>query len=205
MNWLEDKATYEKLARQIEPTAILTTNLALVWVWVLGVILTLGFLPLAISWKKFLDQYSMTVGPVQGYPRRRVRLARRLIVHECGHSAQVAFVGWFVPVLGWLHRKVRVWVGLPFWLVIYFLVLRFPFMRFGCFYCELDADRRVWRWWMAEEQVSLDEIEAYILSRVDALSGREYVWAVTRGFALKRYKRAFDKDANGHFPNRIKK
>ncbi|MHC4181518.1 MAG: hypothetical protein ACYSWU_28825, partial [Planctomycetota bacterium] len=61
--------------------------------------------------RRFLQDYASVLGPIQAYPRQWNCIPRPLIVHEVRHTRQCLFAGWFVPILGWVGKRPRVWAG----------------------------------------------------------------------------------------------
>jgi len=190
-SWLDQREYYKAFAKRIEPTSIIVSNVWLVWLWFIGVILSLGVLIFAIPLKTFLARYSITFGPVQGYPRAYSALAESTIVHEGNHTKQVVAFGWLFPVLGWISRKLRVWVGLPFFAITYFGLFPIPYLGFGRFYLELNADRHTIAWMLTEGRYPQSVVRDYVVSRALSLSSRSYVWAVSQRFALTKYNKLF--------------
>ena len=115
MSWVDEKAKYDAIAAQIEPAAVVMTKDHWLWsaAWYFLAVITLGLIMLGMGKTKFLTRYATTLGPWHGYPRDWPALSKRLLTHECRHTTQFVFAGWFVPVLGWFFgRKVRAVVGL---------------------------------------------------------------------------------------------
>jgi hypothetical protein len=149
VSWIDDREQYQAIAAKIDPAATLFTKDHWVWTaaWIGLIVITLGLAAIGMPLKKFLERYATTLGPFHGYPSAWPALSKRLLVHECRHTTQFVFAGWFVPVLGWFFgRKVRAVCGLLPMAVVYGLVI-FPIgLALGRWLLELDADRTSWRW-----------------------------------------------------------
>lgn len=145
-SWVIHKQKYQRIASEIEPAARLSTKDALLWKAVAAILMVVSFGRL--GYRRFLDDYATTFGPIQAYPVGLDGLSTRLLVHECRHTTQAVWLGWSFPVLGWFFgRRVRAYAGLPLMAVLYLL---FPLIPVGMCLCrwlfELDADRASWRW-----------------------------------------------------------
>lgn len=145
--WVINRYRYERIAREIEPAAKLSTKDSLLWKTVAVILhgITFGGFP----YRRFLTEFATTFGPIQAYPREFETLSTRLLVHECRHTTQAVWLGWAFPILGWFFgRRVRAFAGLPFLFVLYL----FPGPLLPVGFClgrwlfELDADRTAWRW-----------------------------------------------------------
>ena len=191
MSWLDSKQQYIIAARRIESTVQVVSKDHWLWsaLWWVGVIFTLGALALGISKSVFLERFATTIGPVQGYPSSWSLLKMRTIAHESRHTKQVVFFGWFVPVLGWITRSIRAWVGLIPGFCVYFL-LPFPvYLAFGRYYLELDADK-VSFMTMLEGGESAAVVLERAESRAITLSGGSYLWCWPRSWAKKMHRKA---------------
>lgn len=148
-SWVEERAKYEAIAAEIEPAAVLVTKDHWIWtaLWIGLVAITFGLALIGMGRTKFLTQYATSLGPWHGYPSSFPVLSKYLLVHECRHTSQFVFAGWFVPVLGWFFgRKVRAVVGLLPMAIVYGLVVLPIGLAVGRWQLELDADRTAWRW-----------------------------------------------------------
>jgi hypothetical protein len=181
MSWVDQRAEYEAFARSIEPAARLSTKDSWIWtaVWIAAVVLTLGLMAIGMGRKKFIEQFSTTFGPIQAYPRQYPTLSKRLLVHECRHTTQAVFMGWFVPVVGWFFgRRVRAYAGLLPMAVIYLLAPIIPIgLCLGRWLLEVDADRACWRWAMKFDGYDAGMIRVMAQERVEDVCGAAYVWA----------------------------
>jgi hypothetical protein len=164
MSWVDHKAEYEEISRSIDPAVRLVTKDA--WPWKVLAALVMVFTFGGISYRKFLEGYATTIGPIQGYPRKALYLSRSLLIHEARHTRQARWFGL------WSHP----WVGLPLFAVFY-LLLPLPLgLAWFRFRFELDAHVASWRWMLAngapEDSVMLHA--DYAAKRV---CGGNYGWS----------------------------
>jgi hypothetical protein len=195
MNWVHEKHIYQDFARQRHPAAVLVPND--IWlgkvVAVLRVIFTFGF----NSYRGFLDSTAVAFGPVQLYPGHLRSLSRQRIVHECNHTQWCEYFGWLVPIFGWFFgRTVRTWVGLPLFLVFYFLV-PLPFVFAFCrWQLELEADKESYRW-LVEVGAHPDLIRTRALSFGKTVCSSSYGWPWLRKFGgVRAFTSAAEKIIN---------
>lgn len=152
MSWTNEKKMYDAIVKEIEPAARLVTKDSWIWptLWWVATILTFGLFALGMSKKVFLEEYATTLFPIQGYSSKWRTLSMPLLVHECRHTTHCVWLGYLVPILGWIPgyhgRHLRAWCGAPFYTVIYVLALLPSVFALGRWLIELDADRTSWRW-----------------------------------------------------------
>lgn len=150
--WTEDRAHYEKLVAEIEPAARLVTKDSWIWpaLWWAAVVLTLGLFALGMKKRVFLEQFATTLFPIQGYPSKLKKLSIRLVVHECRHTTHCVWLGYLIPILGWIPgyhgRHIRAWCGAPFYTVLYLVAVLPTVLAVGRWLIELDCDKACWRW-----------------------------------------------------------
>jgi hypothetical protein len=197
ISWVYKKYFYKSIAQSIEKTAIITTKKSWFWsfLWWCMCVPTLGLISLRMPKSRFLKKYSTTIGPIQAYPQEYSHINEMLIVHECQHTKQAIFCGYFVPFLGWLEgffgRKIRAWVGLPIMLLVYG-VLPFPiYFCYGRYRLELNADRRACEWAL-KNGYSMDYLEKYLEYRANCVGGGEYLWSWPKFAVKKGYKKLVD-------------
>lgn len=196
MSWTDEHDKYQAIATSIEPSAVIMTKDHWLWsaAWWFLAVLTLGLIAIGMSKTKFLTRYATTLGPFHGYPRDWPELSTRLLVHECRHTTQFVFAGWFVPVLGWLFgRKVRAAVGVLPMAIVYGLVVLPIGFAVGRWQLELDADRRSWAWAIRNGYSS-----AYVRERAKSFGATvcsgAYLWAWLKALGgVKAFERAADK------------
>jgi hypothetical protein len=190
VSWVVEKFKYQREAEKIEPAAVITTKDSKWWtaLWVSLVVVTLGLFAIGQPYRVFMEKFATTVGPVQGYPRKWAVVSIRTIVHECRHTKDVIFFGWFVPVLGWISNKLRAWVGLlPAGLV--YGLLPFPVLLcYGRYKMELRADTASYHW-MLEDGCSPEEVRSRAVSFAETVGSGKYFWPwpkplVRRGFKI---------------------
>jgi hypothetical protein len=150
------------------------------WYWralaVLAAIFTFG----GMSRRDFLEHYGTTIGPIQGYPRELAQLQNQLLVHEARHTRQCRFLGF-----GWSP-----WLGLPLFVIIYFLLPLPLIFAYGRYWLELDADATEWQWMLGHE-FSPNQIRQDALRRGQSVKGGNYGWAwpwAVRGYQNKAEK-----------------
>lgn len=182
MSWVDDRARYDAIVAEIEPASRLVTKDSWVWpaLWWAATILTLGLFALGMSRKTFLEDYATTIFPIQGYSSKWSALSTRLLVHECRHTTHCVWLGYLVPVLGWIPgrtgRHIRAWCGAPFYTVAYLLLLLPTVFAIGRWLIELDADRTAWCWQMRHGYKSEEVVERARAFGAKVCSGR-YFWA----------------------------
>lgn len=190
MTWTSIRYEYQRFATRIEPAARVGTRDSWLWTaaWIVGVVFTLGLLPLKVSLRKWREDIACAVGPWQGYPRRLPELRKELIAHECRHTTQSTWFGWLLFPLTFFSRKVRAIAGFPFFLLVYYALPPFVFLAVGRFHLELDADRAAWRLALRERWMSTGEILVRAGNRAEALSSGIYV-AWPRSWASAAYEK----------------
>ena len=187
MSWTDDRAKYEAIAETIEPAAMLVTKDSWFWpaAWWTLVVVTLGLFALGMSKKTFLEDYATTLFPIQGYPSAWGALSTRLLVHECRHTTHCVWLGYLIPVLGWIPgrtgRHIRAWCGAPFYVVLYALFLLPTVFALGRWLIELDADRTAWRWQVRNGYKVEEVLERARAFGERVCSGR-YFWAWLKVF-----------------------
>lgn len=157
MSWTENKDHYQAVARGFWPGATLTTNCVLS-------ALT-GGRPFAI-------------GPWQIYRKDWDSIQFETLAHEGGHNWTYELLGWLIPVVGWFFgKRVRAFCGIPFFLLLYFLIL-FP-IGVAVFrsWFELIADRNKWKY-----MISRGEGRVSVMARAEQFgktvnSSSAYIWA----------------------------
>jgi len=187
ISWVIRKDEYLAIAREQHPAVILTTKDAWIWKAIAAVVMCLTFG--GIGYREFLENYATTIGPVQAYPRQWSKLSRRLLVHECRHTAQCAWFGWAVPILGWFFPKLRPWVGLPLYGLAYLLIylpLGLAFVRL-CF--EVDADRASYARMLIDGD-SADRVLLRARAFAAKVCGGNYGWAWPKKWGLARFVKA---------------
>lgn len=188
-SWTEHRERYEELLGDVVDVAKLTTKDH--WIW-RGVAWSLALASFGnFSRSRFMTRFATTFGPIQAYPREWSEISEEMIIHESRHTQQFLFAGWFVPLFGWVGRKLRVWVGvLPMAVVYGFFPLPI-FFAWGRMRLELDADAYVWRQGLREGWMSPDDV------RVRAQDFAETVasWAYLRSWPSAWTVRAFLKRA----------
>lgn len=195
-SWVDQKGQYQAIARSIDPAAVVLTKDHWLWsaAWWALAVLTLGLIAIGMPKRRFLEQYATTLGPFHGYPSSWPRLSRRLLVHECRHTSQFVFAGWFVPVFGWLFgRKARAVAGLLPMAIVYGLVVLPIGFALGRWLLELDADRTAWRWQL-RNGYSADQVRARAEAFGRKVCGAPYLWAWLPVFGgVKAFSSAADK------------
>jgi hypothetical protein len=177
-SWADDREKYQEIASKIEPSVRIETKDK--WYWkilaVFAAIFTFG----GMSRKKFLESYGTTIGPIQGYPRQIVQLREPFLVHEARHTRQCRFFGFgFSP-----------WLGLPVFVILYFLIPLPIGLAYGRYRLELDADLVQWRW-MLSNGYAPNQIRDEALRRGKDVGGGSYGWSCP--WSKWGYKRAAEK------------
>jgi len=187
MSWVDEKDRYEDIIEEIEPASIITTKDHWFWtvLWWTAVVFTLGLFVIGMPKKRFLEEYATTFFPIQGYPSIWEALSTRLLVHECRHTTHCVWLGYLVPILGWIPgktgRHIRAWCGAPFYAVLYLLVV-FPIgFSVGRWLIEFDADRTSWKW-QAKYGYKLSEIVDRARGFGKRVCSGRYMWAWLRVF-----------------------
>jgi hypothetical protein len=188
-SWTHSAADYARLARGVAAVSVITTKDGRFWrlvAWSLC-LLSLG----RFARRRFLEEFASTLGPVQAYPQGWTALSPRLIVHESRHTQQFLWAGWFVPIVGWLGPRVRVWAGLlPMGLVYGFFPLP-VFFAWGRFRLELDADSYSWKVALENGWMSPDEVRERANSFAETISS----WAYLRSWPVRWTRRRFQRRA----------
>lgn len=171
MSWVDDTARYEAIARKVEPAVWLTAKDS--WIWkVIGALVhvfTFG----GTTYRKFLDDYGTTIGPVVASPRAWSTLSEGYLVHEATHARDMRLAG----------LSLHPWVGLLPYGIAY-LLLFFPIGLAWCRYrLELRADRARWRYELAHGFKSPEDIQKQAERRGEKLRGGAYgyAWPGARG------------------------
>lgn len=169
------------MARAIEPSVRLQTKD--VWIWkLLGALATVATLG-GISYRRFLEDFATTLGPLQGYPAAwSVERVEAILVHEARHTRQARWCG-----LG-LHP----WLGLPLFAVLY-LALPLPMgMAWLRLLFELDADRAVWRHAL-RHGASPEEIRARARGFARVVCSGAYGWSLPPRVGVRVFERAAER------------
>jgi hypothetical protein len=183
--WVTEKYKYEKIARSIDPSVRLVTKDG--WYWKVIAALVMVFTFGGISYRKFLDDYATTIGPLQGYPRQWQKLSTRLLVHEARHTRQARWFGL------WIHP----WVGLPLFGVFYlllFLPLGFAFFRWRF---EIDADVASYKWQL-KNGYTAEQVRARAKAFGAKVCGGNYGWSWLFG-GVRGFEKAADKVIQAHY------
>lgn len=189
-SWTENRHEYEAFARSISPAVRLTTKDGRFWQLVGWgfFLITLG----RFDRLSFLEDYASTLGPVQAYPKQWATIPMWLIAHEARHTQQFLVAGWFVPLVGWIGRPVRVWAGLlPMSLVYGFFPIPL-FLAWGRFRLELDAEAYAWR--LALEQGLMHPGE--VRKRAGSFARRVSSWMYFKTWPSKWAVAAFERRAS---------
>lgn len=186
MSWVEDRARYEAVAHEVEPSVVLTTKDTWFWraiAWFLSAI-TFGAFPA----ERFLTRFATTLGPIQAYPRGWGRLSDGLIVHESRHTRQARWCGL------WTHP----WVGLPIMGVLY-LLLPLPIgLAWFRYRFELDASAAKWRHMLKVGTApSIVKAEAERFAAVVASAA--YGWPWPKPWVLWGFRRKLKRVMTQHF------
>lgn len=191
MSWVDDKKSYVAFARQRHPAALLVTKDA--WPWRVAAVFAAPF----VGYASFLSSWATTFGPIMGYPRSLPSLSRRLLVHECEHTAQCEYLGWAMPVAGWFFgRKVRAWCGLPLFAALWAVGGLPIFFCPGRFFLERGADRVSWRW-MLENGYDASAVRERGLAFAEKVCGRSYGWALPL-MGRWLFRRAIEQEISKH-------
>ena len=186
-SWTDDAESYLRIAGGLCDVSRLRTKDGWYWqlaAWALAII-SFGRLPRRL----FLQDYASVLGPIHAYPRQWDCLPRPLIVHEVRHTRQFLFAGWFVPILGWLGKRSRVWAGmLPVGLV--YILFPLPmFFAWGRFRLELDADSYSWRVSLDRGWMTAESVQARARQLGEAISSWAYLKAWPRSWAIAACER----------------
>ena len=130
--------------------------------------------------KTFLESYATALFPIQAYPSRWQSLSVRLLVHECRHTTHCVWLGYLVPIIGWIPgdtgRHIRAWCGAPLYAALYLFFLLPTIFSIGRLLIELDADAAAWRWQLKHGHKIADIIDRARSFGERVCSGR-YMWA----------------------------
>lgn len=191
-SWTDDLAAYQRLAEGIEPVAVVGSKDSCLWtaLWVAGVVLTAGALALGVSLRRFLEEFATTFVTRQGYPTAWPTLSRRIVAHESRHTTQATWFGWLVLPLAWVSRRVRAWLGAPFFAAVYFLLPLPIGLAYGRFRLELDAEVAAWRRGLREGWLSEREVRELATMQAELLSSGAYLWAWPRVWTVPAYAAA---------------
>ncbi len=188
-SWTQSADEYVRLAQSIAGVSVITHKNGRFWrvvAWSLFV-LSLG----RFARKSFLEDFASTLGPVQAYPHGWAELPHRLIVHEARHTRQFLLAGWFVPILGWLGPRARVWAGLlPVGLIYGFFPVPM-FFAWGRYRLELDADAYSWKVALERGWMSPEEVRQRAVRFADTISS----WAYLKTWPAGWTRRAFQQRA----------
>jgi hypothetical protein len=194
-SWTEEFSQYQQIATDIEPASRLVTKDSMYWdtLWWFAVVFTLGIFAAFMSKKKFLGEFATTLFPIQGYPAAWSALSTRLLVHECRHTTHCVWLGYLVPVVGWIPgdkgRFIRAWCGAPFYVIIYLFLLLPVLFATGRFITELDCELTAWRWQL-QNGYKPDEIQGRAAMFSSKLCGPPYLFAVPSCIGKKIFKHA---------------
>lgn len=196
MSWTENRIEYDTLAHSINPTVILVEKDKSVFfktLWYLISIFTFGIYSKHTTLDAFLHNYATTIGPLQGYSSRLAAINTATLVHECEHTNQSEFLGWFVPIIGWFFgRTVRAWVGiLPMFLL--YVILPIPVgICYGRFLMEYLAEKKKLQWMKDQNIFSETYTRAVGMHFCSVLCGPTYFWPWPYKWAEKRFSKLLD-------------
>lgn len=193
MTWLAERHWYQEQAQKITPEIadIVSVTDKGGWFWKVAAwalfILSVG----QFKRRVFLEWFASSIGGVEAYPSVWTRIGLVLMAHEGGHTLQFLFAGWFVPIFGWLGRKVRVWVGILPMGIVYGL-LPLPIGLAWCRYrLELDADAKSWRWGLESGEMLPNDVRERAESFAETVSSWAYLKAWPKSWAVRGFmKRA---------------
>lgn len=191
ISWVIHRQQYQQIANKIEPAARLSTKESWLWKVIAAVLMVVTFG--GMGYRQFLDQYAITLGPLQAYPAAWTKLSTRLLVHECTHTTWCVWLGWLIPIAGWFFgRRVRAWCGLlPFGLL--YLLVFLPFVvAYGRYRAELHADVVAWRWALANGY-DASMVELMAAERAETVCGGSYGWSWPKPLGRRGYSRAATK------------
>jgi hypothetical protein len=177
---------YAGIARQVATVSVITTKEGRFWraaAWALFLLSVGGF-----ARRSFLEDFASTLGPIQAYPRGWAELSPRLIVHEARHTRQFMTAGWFVPILGWLGPRARVWAGLLPLGLIYGLFPLPAFFAWGRFRLELDADSYSWKVALEQGWMSPEEVRQRAERFAETISSWAYLKTWPRRWTVKAFQ-----------------
>jgi len=153
------------------------------WIWKLLGRLAAGATLGGISYRRFLEEFATTLGPLQGYPSAwSVERVEAILVHEARHTRQARLCG-----LG-LHP----WLGLPVFAVLYLalpLPLGFAWLRL---LFEIDADRACWRHALSRG-ASPDEIRVRARRFAAVVCSGAYGWSLPSRLGVRAFERAAER------------
>ena len=191
MSWTEHRIEYEALAHSINPNVVLVEKDKSVFfksLWYLMSIFTFGIYAKSTSLETFLHDYATAIGPLHGYSSRLAAISEATLIHECQHTNQSQFFGWFVPFVGWFFGpKVRAYAGiLPMFL--FYVVLPLPFgLAYGRFLMEYLAEKRKLEWMASTGRFSSRYIRDVGMHFCGVLCGPTYFYSWPRKWAEKKF------------------
>lgn len=180
-SWTQERERLEALARAIEPSVRLQTKDGRIWKLLggLAAFATLG----GVSYRRFLDQFATTLGPLQGYPAAwSPERVEAVLVHEARHSRQARLCG-----LG-----IHPWLGFPVFAVLYLalpLPMGFAWLRL---LFEIDADRASWRFALARG-ASPQQIRERARDFGTVVCSGAYGWPLPRSLGVRLFERAAER------------
>jgi hypothetical protein len=180
-SWTVERARLEQVARAIEPCVRLQTKDA--WIWkLLGALASVATLG-GISYRRFLEDFATTLGPLQGYPAAwSVERVEAILVHEARHTRQAR----------WCGLGIHPWLGLPLFAVLY-LALPLPMgLAWLRLLFELDADRAAWRHAL-RRGASPEEIRARARAFARVVCSGAYGWSLPRRIGVRVFERAAER------------
>jgi hypothetical protein len=184
-SWTRDAEKYSAIARSVAAVSVVTTKEGRFWrlaSWMLFM-LSLG----RLARQQFLEDFASTLGPIQAYPHGWPQLSPRLIAHEARHTRQFLLAGWFVPVVGWLGPRARVWAGLVPMTAIYGFFPLPIFFAWGRYRLELDADSYSWKVALEQGWMAPEEVRQRAASFAETISS----WAYLKSWPRRWTQRAF--------------
>lgn len=170
-SWINDQEGFQAKARKVEPGVILLPN----DIWI-GRVLS-GMLFLLIP--DFIDNWAITLGPVQLYPRDWSEdKVWKVFLHEAEHTRQMKKLG-----LG------SAWLGFPIFALLYLFLLPIGFNYFR-YKFERDAELSKLQHLYTLKALTSDEVLQQAETKALLVSSRAYGWAVPKQMALKGYLNA---------------
>lgn len=177
--WLNNKRKHGEIAKEIEPAAMLVTKDHIIWtiLWWIATVFTFGLFAIGMPRKIFLEEYATTLIFIQGYPNG---INERLLVHECRHVTHCVWLGYLIPIVGWIPgiigRRIRACCGFPIYMILYLFFIFPIFFSIGRLLIELDADRASWIYQIKNEYKS-DQIIEQAERFGETVCSKCYLWS----------------------------
>jgi hypothetical protein len=184
MSWVYYKRQLKFIAKEIDPSIILTTKANWFWILISYIVLIVSFGK--TSRKRFLEHTATAIGPIVGIPSRYSReQALDTLHHEGRHVYQARILGFWIPYVG-------PYLGaITHFFVLYCLLFPVGFNWFR-YRFELDAYSYNWKRYIRSGW-NYKELYNDCMRSAESISSWVYAKPIWKSWAVWGFKRRLDR------------